>query len=323
MDILGKMGKVPGGIMVVPMLITAVINTIAPGCLVKIGGPVAAFCGPGTMGAIGMLLFTAGSQTRYSDLVTVCKRGGLLVLVRLIVAFVISYLVVSTYGPDGIAGASALAITCAMACCNPGVYAGLVSQYGDKIDLSAMGIINLIAVPATPLVILGIADGTGFDYMSVISTLLPFCLGMVLCNADAKLGKLFAPGTPIILFFIGCCLGSGVNLRALSSFGVANFIILALIFVLFLPINLIADKLILRRPGYAAVGATCIGGLSVVSPAIIAKALPRYAPYVEVATAQMAVTVAVSLIVIPAICKWVVAKWGDGKPAEEKAAPAK
>ena len=49
MDILGKVNKVPGGIMVVPMLITAVINTFAPGAL-KIGGPVTgAFSGYGAM----------------------------------------------------------------------------------------------------------------------------------------------------------------------------------------------------------------------------------------------------------------------------------
>lgn len=87
MDILGKVNKVPGGIMIVPMLITAMINTFVP-ALLKIGGPTTAvFSGAGAMSTIGMLLFVAGSQTKYSDLGTVCARGGLLVLVRLAVAY--------------------------------------------------------------------------------------------------------------------------------------------------------------------------------------------------------------------------------------------
>ena len=308
--------------MVVPMIITAIINTISPGCLVKIGGPVAAFCGPGTMGAIGMILFVAGTQTKYRDIKTACKRGGVLVIIRLLIAFAVSSLVLKMWGPAGIMGASVLALTCAVACCNPGVYVGFAAQYGDEIDISAMGVLNLIAVPSTPLVILGLADGTGFDYMSILSTLIPFSLGLVLANSDEKIKKMFAPGMPITLFFIGSCLGSGVNLRVLSQFGVANFIILALIFLIFLPINILADKLILRRPGYAAVGATCIGGLSIVAPAVIGKALPQYAPYVEIATGQMAVTVAINLIAIPIICKWVVNMWGDGKSKEAAAKAA-
>ena len=169
MDILGKVTKVPGGIMVVPMFITALINTFIPAAL-KIGGPTtAAFSGAGAMATIGMLLFVAGSQTKYSDLGAVCARGGLLVVVRLAVAFTGAWLTLKFFGIGGICGASALAITISLASCNPGVYAGLMQSYGDNVDKAAMGVLNLIAVPATPLVILGMADGTGFDYMSAIA----------------------------------------------------------------------------------------------------------------------------------------------------------
>ncbi len=59
MDILGKVNKVPGGIMVVPMIITALINTFIPAVL-KIGGPTtAAFSGAGAMATIGILVSTA------------------------------------------------------------------------------------------------------------------------------------------------------------------------------------------------------------------------------------------------------------------------
>ena len=289
MDILGKVNKVPGGIMVVPMIITALINTFIPAVL-KIGGPTtAAFSGAGAMATI-----------------------GLLVVVRLAVAFTGAWLTLKFFGIGGICGASALAITISLASCNPGVYAGLMQSYGDNVDKAAMGVLNLIAVPATPLVILGIADGTGFDYMSAVASLVPFVLGMVLANSDEKIRKLFSTATPVVLFFLGCCLGASINLRALSQAGAANIVLIGLIVCVFLPIMITADKLILRRPGYAAVAATCLGGLSVVAPRIIGERLPQYQPYVESATAQMAVTLVFCIFVFPYITKFVVGKFGSG-----------
>ena len=318
MDILGKVNKVPGGIMIVPMLITAMINTFAP-ALLKIGGPTtAAFSGAGAMATIGMLLFVAGSQTKYSDLGTVCARGGLLVIVRLAVAYIGAWLTLKFFGMNGICGASALAVTISLASCNPGVYAGLMQSYGDSVDKSAMGILNLIAVPATPLVILGIADGTGFDYMSAVASFVPFTLGMILANADEKVRKLFSTATPVILFFLGCCLGASINLKALSGAGMANVVLIGLIICVFLPIMITADKLILKRPGYAAVAATCLGGLSVVAPRVIGERLPQYQPYVESATAQMAVTLVFCIFIFPYITKFAVNRFGSGSLIETK-----
>ena len=317
MDILGKVNKVPGGIMVVPMLITAVINTFAPGAL-KIGGPVTgAFSGYGAMAFIGALLFTAGSQAKYSDLRLICSRGGVLVVVRLLVAYIGSWLTIKFFGLDGFCGASAMAVTVALSNPNPGVYAGLMQSYGDNVDKAAMGVINLIAVPATPLVILGIADGTGFDYMSAISTFIPFALGMILANADEKIRKMFSTATPIILIFVGACLGSSVNLKAILNVGLAEIVIIAILLFIFLPTMVATDRFILRRPGYASVAATCLGGLSVVAPTVIGERLPQYQPYVESATAQLAVVLVFSLIVFPYITKWIVSKYGSGaQPAK-------
>ncbi|OUO95008.1 2-keto-3-deoxygluconate permease [Cloacibacillus sp. An23] len=322
MDILGKVNKVPGGIMVVPMIITAVINTFVPGVL-KIGGPTTgAFSGAGAMAFIGALLFTAGSQAKYSDLRAICSRGGVLVVVRLAVAYIGSWLTIKFFGLDGFCGVSAMAITIVLANCNPGVYAGLMQSYGDNIDKAAMGVINLIAVPATPLVILGIADGTGFDYMSAISTLIPFSLGMILANADEKIRKMFSTATPVVLMFVGACLGASINMKAILNVGIAEVILIAIHLFIFMPIMIATDRFILKRPGYASVAATCLGGFAVVAPRVIGERLPQYQPYVESVTAQMAVVLVFSIIVFPYITKWIVSKYGSGVQAAQQA-PAK
>ena len=187
------------------------------------------------MAFIGALLFTAGSQAKYSDLRLICSRGGVLVVVRLLVAYIGSWLTIKFFGLDGFCGVSAMAITILLANCNPGVYMGLMQSYGDNVDKAAMGIINLIAVPAT------------------------------------------------------ACLGASINMKAIANVGVAEVILIAIHIFIFLPIMIAADKIILRRPGYAAVAATCLGGFAVVAPRFIGESLPQYAPYVETVTAQMAV----------------------------------
>ena len=194
------------------------------------------------MAFIGALLFTAGSQAKYSDLRLICSRGGVLVVVRLLVAYIGSWLTIKFFGLDGFCGVSAMAITILLANCNPGVYMGLMQSYGDNVDKAAMGIINLIAVPATPLVILGIADGTGFDYMSAVSTLVPFTLGLVLANADEKIRKMFSTATPVVLMFVGACLGASINMKAIANVGVAEVILIAIHVFVFLPIMIAADK---------------------------------------------------------------------------------
>ena len=91
-------------------------------------------------------------------------------------------------------------------------------------------------------------------------------------------------------------------------------VLVILIVCVFLPIMIAADKLILKRPGYAAVAATCLGGLSVVAPRIIGERLPQYQPYVESATAQMAVTLVFCIFVFPYITKFVVGKFSGVQP---------
>jgi 2-keto-3-deoxygluconate permease len=312
MNVLEKVRKVPGGLMLVPMLIMAVINTFFPAAL-RIGGPLSGIFSPvGAMTSIGMMLFIAGSQVRYSQLTAALTRGGLLVIVRLAIGFAASALVLRTFGRDGFMGVSALALVIALSSCNPGVYMGLMQDYGDNIDKAAVGILNIIAVPTVPLLILNVTGGGGFDINIVLSTLTPFLVGMIVSNLDPKIQSMFAPGSVLILVFIGTTLGSGVNLRSLLGTGIADLILAAIVLCVSIPLMLLADKAILRRPGYAAVAISCIGGVSVSAPGIIAKELPQYQPYADAATGQIMVSLIICIITVPYICKFVAEKFGSG-----------
>ena len=64
MKILQRIDKIPGGIVLVPMAITAVIHSFAPEAL-NIGGiTTALFSASSTTCFIGLLLFLSGSQLK-------------------------------------------------------------------------------------------------------------------------------------------------------------------------------------------------------------------------------------------------------------------
>lgn len=62
LPILKHMQKVPGGLMIVPMLITAIINTVWPEAL-QIGGSTTGAFSTGTMTIIGIVLVISGSRS--------------------------------------------------------------------------------------------------------------------------------------------------------------------------------------------------------------------------------------------------------------------
>lgn len=313
MNILDPIKKIPGGLMLVPMLTTALINTFIPGVL-KIGNPTTAlFTFSGTMTFIGMLLFVSGSQLNVRQIGNTLKRGALFVALRVSLGFLTSWIVISNFGLDGVFGISALALTIVMGSCNPGVYTALTSQYGDNVDRAAMGILNIIAVPALPLLILNMNAGSGFDIMIAITTLVPFVVGMILGNIDPNIQKLFAPGTPIILILLGFTFGSTINFIRAFQAGLTGILLGVIFIAISVPVMILADKALLKRPGYAGAAFSCIGGVSVSTPPIIATVIPQFGPYVDTAVGQLAMAFVLSAIAAPTITRFVVKKWGSAE----------
>lgn len=319
MSVLDRVKKIPGGLMLVPMLITALLNTFCPAVL-RIGNPTTAtFTSAGTMTVIGILLFVSGSQLKYSQLGTALSRGAALVVARIAIGFAACWFVMSFFGEAGFLGISALAFVVCLSSCNPGVYMALMQTYGDNVDRAAMGVLNIIAVPAIPLLILNLSEGAGFDYMIVVSTVVPFVVGMVLGNLDPKIQALFAPGTPIVLVFLGFCFGSTVNLITAVKAGFSGILLAVLFLAVSIPLMLLVDKAVLRRPGYASVAISCVGGVSVSAPAIIGAAIPKLAPYVEAATAQVALAVVITSVCVPILTRVVANRFGSGVEVTAKA----
>jgi len=165
---------------------------------------------------------------------------------------------------------------------------------------------------------LGVLDGAPFDYMSIITTLIPFLLGMLLGNLDGDLRTLFGGATRPVLFFAGCTFGAAVDLTAAVRTGLSG-LLLSLVYIVCCCFGLLlVDKLILKQPGYAASSLSCVAGASVSMPVIVGQMLPQYAPYAETATAQVACCVVITTVFSCLFTRWGLKKWGAGPGRGEK-----
>lgn len=304
MKLLKTIDRLPGGIILIPMLCTAVINTLLPAALQVGGVTTKLFSTYGTQVFIGALLFLAGSQLSFRDVPAAMKRGGVLLLGKIIIGALVTAIYMRLFGQEGILGIPTLALCVVILSANPGVYLAVVTAHGDELDPPGFGLFNLLSVPTIPMVILGVLDGGPFDYMSVITTLIPFLLGMLLGNLDPDMKQMFSGATRPVLFFAGFNFGAGVNLVAAVQTGISG-IGLSLIYIVFAAFGLyLVDRIFLKRPGYAAASLSSVAGAAVSIPAIIGAQLPQYGQYADTATALVACTVVFTTIFNSIFTKW-------------------
>ena len=314
--ITGVMNSIAGGIVIIPMLVVSIINTFAPNVLRLGGFSTAFFSSDSTQFIIAVLLFIAGTQLDVREMGPALKRGGLLSLTRVLIGVLAEVIVLALAGPKGFLGVSALALVIGLLSCNPGVYMAVCQEHGDRYDIPGFGIMNLVPVPAIPVILFGFAAGAGVDYMSLVTTIIPFLIGMLFGNIDPSFTAMANGATPIFLFFMGVTCGSTMNWFTLFS-QLGGGILLALIyFVVSLPILIFVDRIILKRPGYAAASMTSMSAVSIIMPAAVTEVVPEYAPYAETAAAQIALAVAITSILTPFICQWVLKKWGGAETAK-------
>lgn len=308
MKILKSVRKVPGGLLIVPMILSSIINTFFPN-IFQIGNPTTAlFTNKSTMVLVGLMLFASGTQFNLKKIVDVIKRAGILCVGKLVLSYISGLLVINFFGIEGVFGISAVAIISTITSCNPGLYLALVNDYGDEIDEAAFGFLNLIVVPAVPLMILSSTSGQGIDFKIIIANLFPFILGMILGNLDDDFKRLYAPATGILLPFMGICFGSSINLVVALKSGVSGIILTGVFYLINLLPLLLIDRKVLKRPGYAAIAMASVAGLSISVPSLAAEISNAYTPFINTAVSQIALASVITSIITPMIIKYIIKK---------------
>ena len=313
--------KFPGGIIIIPLLIGCLLNTFCPAVL-QIGSFTTGLA-TGTSSLMGALFICLGAQLNVKCAPQALKTGFTLLIAKLLAGVLIGLLAAKLFN-DSLLGLSMLAIVAAVSNSNGAMYATLTGQYGTASDQGATAIISFNDGPFLTLVAVGASGMADIPLQSLICAIAPILAGLILGNLDKDIADFLKPGLNVLIPFFAFCLGAGISLANLVKGGLSG-ILLGVICVAWSGlICILADKFILKRPGYAGAAVATAAGNCVATPAAVAVAAPAFEPYVESATAQCAAAVIVTVILVPLLTSWAAKKWGTAaewaaKKAAEKA----
>jgi len=303
MKLKAALDRIPGGMMVVPLLLAATINTFAPD-LLRIGNFTEALFVKSAGALIALFLLCAGAQINVRNVGVAFAKGATLLAMKWLVGATVGLVAYLVAGSEGLfLGLTPLAIIAAMTNSNGGLYVAIVGQYGKADDKAAYSLLALNDGPFLTMVALAIFGAMGFvdgyfSIVSFISVLLPIVVGMILGNADEEMRAFLSKGSDMLIPFFAFSLGMGINFQAIVSGGAAG-VLLGVITVL---LTGSAGYLIFRAIGWtpivgAAEGSTA--GNAVATPMAIATANAAFMPIAKISTVQVAASTVTTAILLP------------------------
>lgn len=296
MKIKKSIERIPGGMMVVPLLIGAVLNTWFPSAL-EIGGFTTAIA-RGASPLIGVFLFCMGAGISFKAAPKALVRGTAITFTKFAIGVVIGLAVAALFPVNGFFGLSSIAIIAAMTNSNGGLYAALVGQMGDETDIGAISILSVNDGPFLTLIALGTAGLASIPLMTLVGVIMPILLGMILGNLDDDMRQFLTKGGPVLIPFFAFALGAGLNFGTILSAGFAGVLLGVLTTVVGGVFNVLVDKAS-GGTGVAGAAASSTAGNAVGTPAAVALADPSLAAVATVATAQVAASVITTALLTP------------------------
>ncbi len=338
MQIKKTIEKIPGGLMVVPLFLGALLNTIdqmhipfimdflksigvpqyKPGIyeFLRIGGFTQWLFKDGALCLIALFLFCCGSQMNLRVGGVAMKKGVLLTASKYFTGVAVGFLWGHLSGDmmNGFLGLSAMAIIAAMTNGNGGMYAALTGQYGNRSDVAAVAVLSLNDGPFFTLMALGML-GSNFPIIAFIAVLLPIALGMLLGNLDPDIREFLKPGESLPVPFFAFALGAGMNFATfLNPKVVAAGLTLGIMTTLLTGLTgMLVFKIFREKSLIAPVAEASTAGNAVGTPAAIAAAASvaagagmmsaaeaqAYKDLVEIATLQVSISTMTTAILCP------------------------
>jgi len=295
--ILKTMRKVPGGLMVLPLILGALINTFFPQAL-TIGGFTQALFKDGASALIGMFLFCMGSQISIKQAGTPIKRGTISILIKFVIGAAIAITVGKIFGIKGLFGITPMVWMSAFSSVNTGLYVALADQFGTSDDVGAGAMIALTGGAFFTMIALGASGLASIPILSMVAVIVPVIAGFILGNLDADLKKFLGQGQHALIPFFAFALGAGMNFQNIVKAGIPGIILGISVVVITGLAGYFTHSLLGYKAGVtAAIGNTA--GNQLATPLAIVAADATLKPFLASATAQIATAVIVTAILCP------------------------
>lgn len=303
MRILQGVQKIPGGLMIIPLLLGVLVNTFFPEVL-NIGSFTTYLWKGGAMPILAFFMFCTGAQISVKQAGEPLVKGLALTVVKVLIGATLGVLVNKFFGPAGVLGIVPMAVVAGMTNSNSGLFAALAGEFGDSTDVGAISLLSTNDGPFFTMLAFGLTGLADIPLMALVGTILPIIVGCVLGNLDNELRDWLKPAVSISIPFFAFPLGSALNLRQFVEAG-APGIILGIActcitgFAGYFVMKLIRSK---NPQVGAAIGTTA--GNSAATPAALVMADQTLQGAAAIATAQVAASIMVTAILCPILVTW-------------------
>jgi 2-keto-3-deoxygluconate permease len=307
MQIKRSIEKIPGGMMIVPLLLGVAVNTFFPNLGKSLGSFTNAWM-TGSLPILSVFFVCVGATIDLKATPYILKKGGALLATKLLCG-ICAGLVAARLIPNGMvasgffAGLSALALVAALNDTNGGLYMALMGQFGKTQDAAAYSLMSLESGPFFTMVTLGVAGLAAFPLPSFIGTIVPLILGMALGNLDRSLREFLAPGVAILIPFFAFGLGNTMTFMVVWKAGLLGVLMGTGVVLVTGTVLIMADKLV-GGNGIAGIAAASTAGNAAAVPAAIAAIDKSYEPIAPSATVLVATCTFVTAILVPLVTAW-------------------
>jgi 2-keto-3-deoxygluconate permease len=309
MRIRQSLTRIPGGMMLIPLLVGALIRTFFPSVfnLVEFKSSFTGGLLTGTSALLAAFYVCLGSTIRFTATGYILKKGVALWSGKILTTFIIA-LLIRTLAPDPnnlILGLSALAIVAAFSDTNGGLYMALMGQLGKRReDVAAYSIMSVESGPFFTMLILGVTGLASFPILAFVFAILPLIVGMILGNLDEEMREFLGKGTDVLIPLFALAIGAGINLTNVVRAGLSG-IVLGVFVVAVTGIVLYFLDRLTGGNGVAGVAASSTAGNAAAVPVAVAAVYPAYQSIASVATLQVTATVIVTAILTPIVTTWI------------------
>lgn len=322
------MGKIPGGLMIIPLIAGVLANTFFPSAL-DIGSFTTALFREGTLTLIAVLIVATGAQITGSKSGKAAASTTLVVLLaKTLVPITLCVLLGLTVGIEGIAGVSILALITIFGNSNGGLWLAFAGRYGNQRDSGAYVASAFDDGPFLALIFLG-ASGLGdIPVIALVAAIVPFIVGLIIGKVDREWTAVLNYVPNIVIPFMSFSVGTGIDVRTVLTGGLSGIILGVGVVIFTGGLTYLGYRFVLRRGAESGIGfaAGTTAGNAVAVPAVVAVADPTFEPFVAAAAAQAASAVLVTALLAPTVAAFVMKRAGglkeEGEPAEALRATA-